>query len=684
MLTGTSNTVTETTIDTSGSIDCGFDTEGTAHIMSILSNMYSNAPLAVLREYSCNARDSHIEAGNLGPIEVTLPTLLSPTLVVQDYGVGLSEEEIVAIYSRYGASTKRDTNTQVGAFGIGSKSAFTVGQQFVVTGVKDGAKTVALFAMSDSDVATVNVLSREATEEPNGVKVEVAVGNPAEWERVAVRFFATWEPGTVLVNGEEPESVYATGLRLSDTAHMRRWNGDGERGVQIVMGGVAYPVSSSIIDQVAGSTDDADRRKQITQFATMYQSHLTVGIGDVDITPSREGLRDTSKTVDRVTRALDAAITDVERVVSEKVQAQETFPDAAFALVYTEAEVNLLEGLSRPRWHGREFPVKVKTGHPTFTLDGYGSKTRAVSEPDGEVHLDKSLTKLLVVTGVPEGKAGSVHRGAKRFLVEHKATVNRIMAAPYDQETLEWFGYGDGQPVATMSLAEYRQAVKSLSRSARPRRETTYMVGYGGRGCEEHLTASEINDNGGDVLVYAGLVYRSGPLTEHVCADKTVVCVTGAQTVKAALRRMPEGRDGEEAEQEAAQKIVSTMSADDHALLALDKEASAVLCGDFLDRFLGEHLDRITNPEVFGQINAVHKVKNLNGEDRDRLGLLKAAVKATEDSETDSGWAAADEEDSLLRKYPLLDAALSLYAPRRSDRAETVLVEHLIDYLNSH
>jgi len=50
------------------------------------------------------------------------------------------------VYARYGASTKRGTNDQVGAFGLGCKSAFTLGQQFVVTAVKDGQRTVALFA----------------------------------------------------------------------------------------------------------------------------------------------------------------------------------------------------------------------------------------------------------------------------------------------------------------------------------------------------------------------------------------------------------------------------------------------------------------------------------------------------------------------------------------------------------
>ena len=95
------------------------DPSGMAHVMSILTNLYADAPLAVLREYATNARDSHVAAGTDRPIEVDLPSDLNPTLVIRDFGVGLSEAEIIDVYARYGASTKRDTNDQVGAFGLG-------------------------------------------------------------------------------------------------------------------------------------------------------------------------------------------------------------------------------------------------------------------------------------------------------------------------------------------------------------------------------------------------------------------------------------------------------------------------------------------------------------------------------------------------------------------------------------
>ena len=53
---------------TGQSIEMSIDTNSLAHIMSVLTNLYSDPEMAVLREYSCNARDSHLAVGQTRPI----------------------------------------------------------------------------------------------------------------------------------------------------------------------------------------------------------------------------------------------------------------------------------------------------------------------------------------------------------------------------------------------------------------------------------------------------------------------------------------------------------------------------------------------------------------------------------------------------------------------------------------
>jgi hypothetical protein len=106
------------------------------NLMALLTDMYSDPELAIVREYSTNARDSHIAAGVTDPIEVYTPTVLEPMLRIVDHGVGLSADDIRDIYSRYGLSTKAESNDYNGVLGLGCKSALTV------TGRKDSCLSI--------------------------------------------------------------------------------------------------------------------------------------------------------------------------------------------------------------------------------------------------------------------------------------------------------------------------------------------------------------------------------------------------------------------------------------------------------------------------------------------------------------------------------------------------------------
>lgn len=56
------------------------------------------------------------------PFSITLPTAFSNKLVIQDFGCGLSEENIVNILVHCWKTSKDQDNNAVGAYGIGCKS----------------------------------------------------------------------------------------------------------------------------------------------------------------------------------------------------------------------------------------------------------------------------------------------------------------------------------------------------------------------------------------------------------------------------------------------------------------------------------------------------------------------------------------------------------------------------------
>lgn len=376
-------TVSGTSAET---VRCGLDPEGGAHLMRLLSDLYSDSAAAVLREYSVNALDSHIAAGNTGPVEVTLPSDLNPVLVVADHGTGLSRDDMIRVYSRYGASTKRDSNNQTGAFGLGSKSAFTLGQQFTVTAVKDGERTAAAFGIGPDGAGTVTILDHRECGERNGVTVTIAVNDAAALRRAAGPVFAGWQPGTVLVDGQQPESVLddpvnlGEGLFLADCPEGAdaAWGG---AGLIVIMGGVCYPVTRGLRDALSR------RLPSQTPHSLLHGSFrrrvfAVIPIGDADIAPSREELRDTPRTLGRLERAVAAYMDGIETVARREIDAA---PTMTAAVVHAHLRVRRDHHLGDARaagddwaWRGKRPTGKVDVPYAMseYASSLYGARSR--------------------------------------------------------------------------------------------------------------------------------------------------------------------------------------------------------------------------------------------------------------------------------------------------------------------
>lgn len=169
-----------------------------AHIFGILRDtLYSDKELAVIREYSTNAWDAHREAG-IGdvPIKVSLPTSLEPSLVVRDYGKGMSEEDVFGTYTQYGASTKRGSNLGVGHLGIGSKSAFCYSDTFTITSFHEGVKRVYVATLDESNVGQAVKLFEEPCGDETGIEIKIPVDpkNIHAFHRAATTLFPFFQP----------------------------------------------------------------------------------------------------------------------------------------------------------------------------------------------------------------------------------------------------------------------------------------------------------------------------------------------------------------------------------------------------------------------------------------------------------------------------------------------------------
>lgn len=262
-------------------VKMGMRAEDLAHIATVLTDLYSRPKEAVLREYATNAYDANIEAGNNLPVEVTLPSSDSRNLVIRDSGIGLDADDIRDIYALYGRSTKRESNDVVGYLGLGCKSGLTYTDAFTVSSVKDGVRTTVQVAKDNDGVGTIRILDVTETNRASGTTVTIPVKpeDVVAFQTTAKEVYKYWVPGSILVNGEEPDrSFLDDAIWLDDDIAVMK-NGTSK----IVMGNVAYPWEPK-----CGTNVVAD---------------ITIGL--VDFAPSREALMfnaHTDETLDELRR----------------------------------------------------------------------------------------------------------------------------------------------------------------------------------------------------------------------------------------------------------------------------------------------------------------------------------------------------------------------------------------------
>jgi hypothetical protein len=287
-----------------GAVSFGIKQEGLAHIFNVLRNqLYSDKILAVLREYSCNAVDAHTEAGHDRPIEVTLPSRLSLELKIRDYGTGLSETDIQEIYAFYGESTKRKSNSLIGQLGLGSKSAFAYGDNFVINSFYNGIKTTYNAYIDPSQIGQIAKLASASTNEANGVEIVIPV-KPADCETFVntARSLFTFFKVKPIVRGaanftyEEKPSIYSG----ADWRIFKADRNSYGRNCVAVMGNIGYTISSSALKL----DENNDAEATIERLLNNCDIQLDVPIGELDIAASREGLQYTDRTIDNIKKRI--------------------------------------------------------------------------------------------------------------------------------------------------------------------------------------------------------------------------------------------------------------------------------------------------------------------------------------------------------------------------------------------
>lgn len=270
----------------------------------LVNRLYSNKPLAILREYICNAYDAQVDNGNKDtPIAIHLPTRLESFFSIRDYGTGMSGSTVKDVFSTLGESTKRNSNEATGMLGIGSKSALTANDSFMVTSYYNGEKSV-YSVFLDNGMPNISNFGSSPTTEANGLEVNVPI--PSSWisdmQREAEKFLRYFS-GKVKVNSELSlelgQVIYqGTGWKIYNNSNSP----------VVLMGNIPYPLDQRILEKL----QTLSRTQGLV---------VEVPIGSVQFAASRETLSYTDSTIKTLTNINkiieDELMVEVERITSK-------------------------------------------------------------------------------------------------------------------------------------------------------------------------------------------------------------------------------------------------------------------------------------------------------------------------------------------------------------------------------
>lgn len=263
----------------------------TSKLFDVLSSgIYADNILAIVRELSCNAYDSHVAANKKNvPFEIHLPTHLEPYFSVKDFGTGLSEQQIFEVYTTYGESTKTDSDELIGALGLGCKSPFSYTKAYQVIARFDGNQTTYSMFINEHGIPSVTKMHSKQTDQPNGLEVKFSV-NEADTDkfisktREALKWFEV-KPKICGINNFVFNEINV--IAESDQwkiLQSARWGHDN---ISVVMGNVEYKINLDLLELPASVNSIIKTFKNIVLFVEM---------GQIDFAPSREEIRYDKKT----------------------------------------------------------------------------------------------------------------------------------------------------------------------------------------------------------------------------------------------------------------------------------------------------------------------------------------------------------------------------------------------------
>lgn len=626
-------------------------------VMRSLADLYSNKELAVTREYSTNARDAMVEAGKADQaIEVTLPSMMDPYFKVRDFGEGMSADTLLDVYTQFGESTKRDSNEFNGMLGFGCKSAIAYTDSFTVTSIRDGLKSVAVITRSPDYSIEMNlVMEAVPTNEASGTEVVVPVYNWQEFAHKAQDFYKFWMPGTVLVNGAFPQQ--AVGEKLADNLYYSADNSYYSGTSYVVMGNVAYRINNP---------------EALFRESRMNRIHFVAYVdnGAVEFTPSREDLKYTDHTKATLHKVIaDFEDTIISTAKAEIDEAETHFEAYAKWVEWTNKLGKALFG--DLDFNGDKFEDTFKIDAIRYKPNAYSYSTHRVTQWDvSSANMSMFITGFTKSTGLAKTQLTSSDKAKAREYASMKGIRTSFFLFTDDEVKSPWINTNTERFVdwEDLKAALPKKPKKARAVATKPGRipGTFDFWTQAGKHYEQEIPE--------DKTIYYILAKEQRPKNEDIydpanvlrlTNEDAVVVLLGANRVEKFKRENPKVKH-------FLTEFKGRVVIDGKSLLTDEAKEMLSIGSDTREWIHKMDTSKVDDPAFKRASDLLDRKEALLKAYNDNLLLARSVGMWYTVKEHSIN----TEDNSLMKRYPLLDALRYTYGGR-------VQMDHIYIYLNA-
>jgi hypothetical protein len=340
-----------------------FSIKASKKAFSLLSGMYSDIYLGIIRELVANAHDSHIVAEKTNiPIEIHLPNALEPWLTIRDFGTGISHKDIYSIYTKYFESTKTNTNTQAGCFGLGSKIFLAYSDNSTIYSIVDGVKRIYNVFFNANGVPSISLMSQDKTDECNGLSVQIPVKTQDfdKFTNATYRACRFYDVKPNILGGKIDWNIESANFSGSFWQSYNKLNHS-----VALMGNVAYPIETY---QLSYDNQDIVRKAGLV---------IKFNLGELEITPSRESLAYSEFTLKALNDKIELVKSDFVSKVEDTIKNSANLLDAMKALYMLNSQWSFLNS---KLISGKVLWNKIDITDPRRSIKAYTPNLLSVSK----------------------------------------------------------------------------------------------------------------------------------------------------------------------------------------------------------------------------------------------------------------------------------------------------------------